>query len=322
MDLTEDELLAAIRRVLDEPGDGVVVGVGDDAAVVRAGSGDVVLTTDGLVEGSHFVLGLTSARDLGYKAVQVNVSDVAAMAGSPRFALCALTLSDAVDAAWTMELVGGMREACAEHAVRLIGGNLARGSEVSVAVSVMGEVAPGRAVTRAGAGVGDHLVVTGTLGGSAAGLRVSRVRKVWSEDERDAIHRHFRPVARVGEAAIIAGRGATAMMDISDGLGLDLTRLCAASAVGARVDVRSVPVHPAATLDEAMGGGEDYELLATVPSHVGLEEIDAELGDVFGLTLTRIGSIVEGNEVVDTDGTPIEPRGWDHFRGERHGDRP
>jgi len=314
VDLTEDELLDAIRRVLDEPAAEVVVGVGDDAAVVKAGSGDVVLTTDALVEGTHFERVLTSARDLGYKSIQVNVSDVAAMAGSPRYALCALTLSEQVDAAWTMELLGGMREACAEHGMRLVGGNLARGSEITLAVTVMGEVAPGRAVTRWGARVGDRVVVTGSLGGATAGLRASREHPPWSPEERDAIHRHARPIARVGEAVVLSHHGARAMMDVSDGLALDLSRLCAASGVGAVLDLEAVPVHPAATLDDALGGGEDYELLATVPTSDAVEAAGAELAETFGIPLTDIGAIVEGDGLRDPRGRPVEPSGWDHFR--------
>ena len=127
VDITEPELLEAIRKVLSGAGPEVRVGVGDDAAVVAPGSGELVLTTDVMVEGTHFRSGLTTARDLGAKAMNVSLSDVAAMAASPRYALCALTLSDRVDAAWVMELFGGMREACDEHALWLVGGNLTRG---------------------------------------------------------------------------------------------------------------------------------------------------------------------------------------------------
>ena len=143
MDLTEEALLDAIHRVLSGAGPEVRIGVGDDAAVVAPGTGELVLTTDALVEGTHFTLDTTSARDLGAKAIAVNVSDVAAMAASPRYALCALTLSPSVDAGWVVELLGGMRDACDEYALWLVGGNLARGSDVSVTVTVVGEVAPG-----------------------------------------------------------------------------------------------------------------------------------------------------------------------------------
>lgn len=315
MNFSEDELLEAIRRVLSGAGPEVVVGPGDDAAVLAPLIGELLITTDVLVEGVHFERGLTSARDLGYKAVVVNLSDVAAMAGSPRAAVCALTLSDGPDVAWTMELFGGMREACDEHALWLVGGDLSRGGVTSIAVTVTGEVAPGHAVLRSGAKPGDRLVVTGSLGGSAAGLRASKDRRSWSEDERDAIRRHFRPSARVGEAKVLARLGATAMMDVSDGLALDLSRLMSASGVGARLMLRDVPVHPAAMLDEALGGGEDYELLSALPDGA-VDIARTELADAFGTPLAEIGVIAEGALVaVAGDGSerPLDPLGWDHF---------
>jgi thiamine-monophosphate kinase len=316
-DLSEDELLEAIRRVLSGAGPEVVVGPGDDAAVLAPASGELVITTDVMVEGVHFDPALTSARDLGYKALIVNLSDIAAMAASPRSAVCALTIGGRPDVGWTIELLGGMREACDEHALWLVGGDLSRGGVTSIAVTVTGEVAPGHAVLRSGAKPGDRLVVTGSLGGSAAGLRASGRRGSWSEDERDAIRRHVRPSARVGEGAVLARHGATAMMDVSDGLALDLSRLASASGVGARLELAAVPLHPAATFADALGGGEDYELLAALP--VG--EVDAaraELADAFGTPLADVGEITDaGIESVAEDGTvrPLEPAGWDHFAG-------
>jgi thiamine-monophosphate kinase len=320
MDLTEDELIAAIGRVLSGAGPEVLVGPGDDAAVVQPGSGELVLTTDAMVEGVHFLIDRTTPRDLGYKAIAVNVSDIAAMGGSPRFALCALTLTDTIDAAWVVELAGGMRECCDEFALSLVGGNLSRGRELSIVVSVTGEVGPGRAVRRGDARPGDRIVVTGSLGGAAAGLRVSSQRS-WSQDERDALRRSMRPVPRVGEAAILSAHGVTSMMDVSDGLALDLSRLCRASDVGARIEIERLPIHPAATVTEALGGGEDYELLATLPGLDAAEEARAELREGFGVSLSEIGAIIggEGGEplvAVEADGTerPVAIEGWDHFR--------
>jgi thiamine-monophosphate kinase len=318
MDVSEDELLHAIRRVLSGAGPGVRVGVGDDAAVVAPGSGDLVLTTDVLVEGTHFTRGTAGPRDVGYKAIAVNVSDIAAMAASPRWALCALTLSDAVDAAWVMELLGGMREACDEYALWLVGGNLARGPEVTVAVTVTGEIAQGRALTRSGACVGDRIVVTGALGGSAAGLRLSATpARSLDAPGRAAIARHLRPVARVGEAGLLAGHGATALMDLSDGLAVDLGRLCEASGVGARLQTDQIPIAPGATLQEALSGGEDYELLCTLPE-VAVEDARVALREGFGVALSSVGvvSAHRGLVAVGPDGlaSPLGPAGWDHFR--------
>ncbi len=324
MDLSEDQLIEAIRRVLSGAGPEVIVGPGDDAAVVRSGAGELVLTTDAMVEGVHFRTELTTPRDLGFKAIAVNVSDVAAMAASPRFALCSLTLPAATEAAWVVELAGGMRECCDEFALSLVGGNLSRGDELSIVVTLTGEVVPGRAVRRDGARAGDRLVVTGSLGGSAAGLRLASQRS-WSEAERDALKRYMRPIPRVGEAGVLAGHGVTSMIDISDGLALDLSRLCDASGVGGRVEITSIPVHPAATPAEALGGGEDYELLATLPDLDAVEEARSELREGFGVSLSDIGGIIDAKSDggllgVHEDGTegPLiaegAVEGWDHFR--------
>jgi thiamine-monophosphate kinase len=164
------------------------------------------------------------------------------------------------------------------------------------------------------------VVVTGSLGGSAAGLRVASQRS-WSDDERDALRRYMRPTPRVGEAGVLASHGVTSMMDISDGLALDLSRLCRASRIGARIELARIPTHPAATPDEALGGGEDYELVATLPGLGAVGDARSELRQAFGVSLSDIGGIIEGGLVaVDEDGTegPLTTEGaiagWDHFR--------
>jgi thiamine-monophosphate kinase len=318
MELTEEALLDAIRRVLSGAGPEVRVGVGDDAAVLAPTGGELVITTDVSVEGVHFARQRTAARDVGYKAIVVNVSDIAAMGASPRAAVCALVLPPDVGAAWVMELFGGMREACDEYALWLVGGDLSRGRDASIAVTVTGEVAPGRAVLRSGAHAGDRVVVTGELGGSAAGLRLSAAPAKPTELELALVRRHLRPVARVGEGGVLAAHGATAMMDVSDGLAIDLSRLAAASGTGATVVLGDVPVAGGATLDDALGGGEDYELLATIPDDAAVEAARMELKEAFGVPLTEIGRIVDGVGLtgVEADGTerPLEATGWDHFR--------
>lgn len=332
MELSEDQLIRAIARVLSGEEPGVVVGIGDDAAVVRPGTGETVLTTDLLVEGVHFERDTISARDLGAKAITVNVSDIAAMAASPRYALVSIAVPAAMDAAWVVELYGGMRDVCAEHALALVGGDTNRAEAVVISVAVVGEVAPGRAVTRSGARVGDAIVVTGELGAAAGGLAVSRagpsdaasiLSTSWGRSLSEAL---ARPVARVGEAHVLASSGATAMMDLSDGLAKDLSRLCLASGVGARVRTADVPVAAALlegaemlevdALELALSGGEDYELLATMPP-VAVAAALGELAETFGVALTEIGEVVtgEGLVAVDADGAArsLRPAGWDHF---------
>jgi thiamine-monophosphate kinase len=157
-------------------------------------------------------------------------------------------------------------------------------------------------------------VVTGSLGAAAAGRRLSSARS-WSAEERDALGRFARPTPRVGEAGVLAARGATAMIDVSDGLALDLSRMCEASGVGARVGLSEIPVHPAATPAEALGGGEDYELIAALPTDA-VGPAREELRASFGVPLAAIGDIIEeGLLAVGEDGAehPLRIEGWDHF---------
>jgi thiamine-monophosphate kinase len=332
MELTELELVRAIRKVLSGDAPGVVVAVGDDAAVIEPGRHQGVLTADMLVEGVHFELGSSSAHDLGYKAVAVNVSDVAAMGGSPRYGLACLGLSKAIEAAWVMELYGGMREAADEHGMALVGGDTSRADRAVVSMAVYGEVPKGRAVTRSGGRPGDALVVTGALGGSAGGLRIARdaarhhTDALSTEWGRALLAVHERPRARVGEGQALAAAGASAMLDVSDGLAIDLARLCEESGVGARIRLADVPVAEGLRelagmievdpLDVALQGGEDYELLAALPVE-DVAPAGERLSERFGTALSLIGELTEGRGLVgvgpDGTETPLEPKGWDHF---------
>ncbi len=332
MELTEIELVRGIRKILSGDAPGVVVGVGDDAAVVDPRPHPAVLTTDMLVEGVHFEIGATSPHDLGHKAVSVNVSDIAAMGGSPRFGLASVAVPEKLEASWVMELYGGMRQASNDYGMTMVGGDTSRAERAVLSVTVIGEVGSGRAVTRSGARPGDALVVTGSLGGSAGGLWVARAQHgsqteaLSSEWGRALVALHERPVARVGEGQTLGASGATAMIDLSDGLALDLTRLCEESACGARIQLEAIPL--AAGLEElrslmkpepldlALHGGEDYELLAAMPKDA-VEPARESLRERFGTFLTEIGEITAGPGVtaVGDDGSedPLEAKGWDHF---------
>jgi thiamine-monophosphate kinase len=333
--LSEDDLIAALRRLLSADAPGVHVGVGDDAAIVELGRHPAVITTDLLVEGVHFRRSATSAHDLGYKAIAVNVSDVAAMGGSPRYATVGLGLRGGGETSFVMELYGGMLEAAAEHGLSIVGGDLSRADRVVISVGVVGEVAQGHAVTRSGARPGDRIVVTGALGAAAGGLRLAQsdpsdvTESLGTDWARDLATALDRPVARVGEGLTLAQAGATAMMDLSDGLSTDLPRLCAASGVGARVRRAALPVAPALydlqkilgtdPFDLAVHGGDDYELLATLPADA-VEPALRKLGERFGTSLAEVGEVTDaaGSVVlVDDDGgeRPLEPGGWDHFGG-------
>jgi thiamine-monophosphate kinase len=330
---TEDELVEVIRRLLAEDMPGVALGLGDDAALVEMGSHLGILTADMLVEGVHFERHTTSSSDLGYKALAVNVSDVAAMGGSPRYGLVSLGLPLDVEPSWVVELYGGLRDAAREYAMAVVGGDTSRAERLVVSVAVTGEVARGAAVTRSGARPGDRLVVTGALGASAGGLELlgapahDVAQAVASDWGRSLVQTHLRPTARVGEGQTLAQSGATAMLDVSDGLSKDLGRLCEASEVAAAVVIADVPV--ALSLKEladvlpnvdplafALEGGEDYELVATLPPGA-VSRTASKLAERFGTQLTEIGEIRKGHGLVavEADGTerPLEPRGWDHF---------
>jgi thiamine-monophosphate kinase len=330
--LGEDELVAGIRRLLAGDAPGVHLGPGDDAALVELGSGWGVLTTDMLVEDVHFRRDRVSARDLGYRAVAVNVSDVAAMGGSPRYALVALGLPTQTDPGWVVELYGGMRDCAAEHAVAVVGGDTSRSDRIVLAVTVLGEVQAGAAVLRSGARVGDRIVVSGSLGAAAGGLALLEADPLQVAEAAATEWGHallaalLRPAARVGEGQTLAQVGATAMMDLSDGLSTDLARLCRESGVRGAVRLADVPVSPDVEklqgvlpvdpLEMALSGGEDYELVATLPA-AAVERARGSLADRFGTALTEIGEIRPGDGVVaiERDGSerPLEPRGWDHF---------
>ncbi len=328
----EDELLEALRRLIPADAPGVVVGLGDDAAVLDWGDRDGLVTVDMLVEGVDFRLDVASARDVGYRAMAVNLSDVAAMGGSPRHAVVSLALPGGTEQGWVVELYGGMLDAAGEHAVSIVGGDLSRADAVVISVTLLGEAAKGRSVRRSGARPGDRLVLTGRLGAAAGGLRlleagpraVAMARRAgWGESLLAA---HLRPIPRVGEGQVMAAAGATAMIDVSDGLAKDLGRLCAAGGVGADVLMDSLPVEPAlehlhaVTGDDplvlATSGGEDFELLAAIPQQA-VSVAAATLAERFGTALREIGTVREGEGMVavgpDGARTPMEPAGWDHF---------
>jgi thiamine-monophosphate kinase len=330
--LSEAALVETIRRVAASTDPDILVGIGDDAAVVAYGDRLQVLTTDMLVQGVDFDLSMTSARDLGYKSVAVNLSDVAAMGASPRFCLVGAGMPADTDPGWVVELFGGMREAADEHAVAIVGGDLSRSDAVVLSVAMTGEAPAGGVVLRTGARAGDRLVVTGRLGAGAGGLRLMLAggreiaRAAATGWGRTLVSALQRPVARVGEGQLLRACGATAMIDVSDGLAMDLGRLCEASEVGAAVRSDAIPVEPAlADLGELTGedplrlalhGGEDFELLAALPAGA-VNDAAAALGERFGTALTEIGETREapGLVLVSSDGseTALEPEGFDHF---------
>jgi thiamine-monophosphate kinase len=262
--LVEDETLERIRHTL---GQGIQdTGLRDDAAVFDVpGGGSLVASVDSVVEGVHVDLALCSPADVGWKSLMGAVSDLAAMGARPVGALVALCAPvSATEGGLTLGVMEGVAEASRESGCAVVGGDLSASTVLTVVVTVLGTVDGGVAVHRGGARPGDAIFVTGPCGGSAAGLRVLRADRIFAEGsvEQALSEAYRRPVARLAEGQIARQSGAHAMIDISDGLALDLHRLADASQVGFVLD--TVPVADGATLEEALGGGEDYELIVVI----------------------------------------------------------
>lgn len=285
-----------IRRFFtpDKETDSVIVGVGDDGAVLRPDPGrDLVSVLDTLVEGVHFPP-TTHAGDIAYRAVAANVSDIAAMGARPRWMTMGLTLRTP-EIGWLEEFSQGLAEALSAFSVDLVGGDMTHGSEVVLSVQIIGDVEQERALTRADAKPGDQIYVSGTIGDAGAGL--SMLQKIDQGADReewmdDLIGRFLRPSARVALGTAIADF-ASAAIDISDGLYSDLAKLLAASGVGGVIELDDLPLSDALAsnfsaedaLRFALGGGEDFELCFTTASDLG------DAADIAGVGVTRIGTV-------------------------------
>lgn len=317
----EFSLIDRIRDLTAQARDDVHLGIGDDAALLNVPAGQqLVAAIDTLVDGVHFPHN-TAAADIGWKALAVNLSDLAAMGATPAWALLALTLPSG-DAVFVDGLATGFAQLAQTHRLALVGGDTTRGP-LALSVAVHGFVPHGQALLRAGAQIGDAICVTGTLGDAAAGLML--LQESGNADAHAAylIERLNRPTPRVEAGLALRGQ-ANACIDVSDGLLADLSHICMASGVGAAIDISRLPRSHAlldllgeqASRDLALTGGDDYELCFTVPAErVGA--LQAELTRL-GCGATMIGRIVEGSgvHVHDADGQPLafERRGWDHFR--------
>ncbi|HMM19988.1 MAG TPA: thiamine-phosphate kinase [Selenomonadales bacterium] len=304
----------------------IIVGIGDDAAVYLPGHRQLgLLTTDMLVETVHFDLTKTTLWQLGYRAIAVNLSDIAAMGGNPRHAVVSIGLPRQFSVEQVVELYQGMKEICHEFGVNIIGGDTVaspRGMVINVAV--VGEVEPVNLLRRSGAKAGDLVVVTGTLGDSACGLDLL-LRPGWEEYEFawPLVTAHLTPRPRVSIGRKLAGWGATSCDDISDGLASEAHELAKASQVGIRLYEERVPLSAdllqaadllgKAALDYALYGGEDFELVFTIPPEISAELLAAEL------PFTVVGEVTEpaaGVVLVGRDGQAVllEAKGYNHFR--------
>lgn len=325
----ESELIELLSKGLLFDERGVVRGVGDDCAVLEAGDGRLwLVTVDQQIEGVHFLAGVSTPEDVGHKSLAVSLSDVAAMGGTPRHAFLTLALPSSAGSEWAHGFREGFGELAKRFGVNLLGGDVARSQTgVFVTVAVLGEAERDRVLFRDAAQVGDRVFVTGHLGLAAAGLERlhTGVRRA---DGGSLVEALLRPEPRVWEGRLLADSGAArACIDVSDGLALDLTRLCTRSGVGVRVEEEAVLLAPVLVehaggdreraLALALVGGENYELCFTVAAEAAAA-LQSEFAAKLDVPITDIGEIVpreEGFLRVRAGRTPSPlAGGFDHFQ--------
>src|SRR5918994_614308 len=321
--LGEFGLIERVRRTLPTSRD-VGLGVGDDAAWVRAKTATFLIIADLLLEDVHFDLSWTSLSDLGYKTLAVNLSDIAAMGGVPAYLTLSLGIPKQLTSEKLDQFYRGIRSLAMEHNVAVVGGDISRADKLLISACLVGH-APYRPVRRSGAKLRNDIYVTGTLGDSALGLQLLKSKVPRKKVAAYLITRHHKPTPRVGVGALLARkRLATAMIDVSDGLLQDLGHICTASLIGARIWEETLPLSSAyralAGKNEtryALAGGEDYELLFS--ARRSDRQVIDQLQHQVKVPLTRIGACVpadQGIACLDRSGKPISlpMSGHDHFK--------
>ena len=324
-DLSEAELIARIQARLPPPPEWLIVGIGDDAAVVEPERNRLeVLTVDALVEGVHFDRRCTPPDAIGHRALAVNLSDLAAMGAQPRLALLSLALPGDLPCADFDAMIGGLAALAAAHRLHVVGGNLTRSpGPLVLDVTVTGSVKRRQILKRQGARPGDAVYVTGTIGAAAAGLHM--LKSATSSVVSSCVQRYLYPEPRVRTGLLLArNRAATACVDLSDGLADGVHLIAAASGVGIAIDAEALPIdaearrwfeaHGGDAVNRAITGGDDYELVFTCqPGRA--RRLKAALAHGRA-PITKIGVCTEGGDVTIRSGaseTPM-PRGYRHFR--------
>jgi thiamine-monophosphate kinase len=320
-----------IERLLAQSGlssSGVVLGPGDDAAALTPSPGALLLATcDSQVEGQHFQLGSRGTPEqLGRRLAAVNLSDIAAMGGQPRWALVSLSLPADTPAQFLEQVYQGLAMELKRFDASVVGGNVARSDRLVFEMTLLGEISPPEVLRRNAAQPGDAVLVTGTLGASAAG-RAALDAGAATQGDRAVIERHLAPEPRVAAGrSVAASRLAHAMIDVSDGFAQDLGHICDASACGVAIDASSIPIGDetrqmahrlnADALTWALHGGEDYELIITVPED-RVPQLVRTVEWQSGVPLTRVGTILDRTEgrwlVQDGRKLPLSSEGWQHF---------
>ncbi|MDA8308651.1 MAG: thiamine-phosphate kinase [Deltaproteobacteria bacterium] len=332
-EIGEFGLINRISAMLPEQSAGVIKGIGDDVAVLDTSGPEYLLATcDIQVEGVHFMRDAITPYQLGRRVAAINLSDIAAMGGDPRWALVSLAIPGDVEVGYVEELYRGMREQMALAGASIAGGNLSRMKSIIVLdFTLLGLVAPDRIILRSTAGVGDAILMTGSPGESRAGLELIRRPDlaVSSSARQRLIERHLCPQPRLAEGRLLARSGlVTSMIDVSDGVIGDLLHICESSGKGAEIEAAGLWISPdlgeaalaagADSLEWALSGGEDYELMFTAAPEA-VPDLQKMLIDQTGTSCAQIGRITAGTEVSlrFADGTRVVPaaKGWDHFGG-------
>lgn len=301
------------------PGPEGLVGIGDDCAILPSGEGELLCSTDMLVEGVHFLRDYASPEDIGWKSLAVNLSDIAAMGGIPEATFLSIALPRDVQGEWSEKFIAGYAELSDIFDVPLLGGDTTSSlRDIVINVGVIGRAPAAKSLRRSGAAPGQAIYVTGTLGDSAGGLRA--ILDAWERTPQveSLIRRHMKPVPRIKEGQALMNTGLTgAMIDVSDGIASDIRHILNASGVGARIHLDKIPLsdelrsvceaHQTDAGLLAVSGGEDYELLFTAP--VGIEMM-------LDFPVFRIGEIVPGDTLVWVDSgrvLDLDINGYEHF---------
>jgi thiamine-monophosphate kinase len=312
---SEKKLIESIRRLAAKSRNGALVhGIGDDCAVIRLSPGyELLVTTDFSIENVHFRRNWHPARSVGHRCLARGLSDIAAMGGDPLACFLSLGVPPKLPQTWVDEFLAGLARLAKRYNVQLAGGDTSAAPQITADIVVAGQVPRGKALLRSGARPGDLIYVTGELGASTAALKqLFAGRRLRASNSS----RHFFPEPRLAVGSWLRRRDlATAMIDLSDGLSIDLGHICEESRVSALIDSRKVPISRDATLQLALHGGEDYELLFTAARTTKIP------ASVQGVKVTQIGSITRKDyrsaiKILDDNGKQrtLQPLGWQHFR--------
>ncbi len=331
-ELGEFGLIRLISGIIDKTKDPkdtswqkLLIGIGDDAAAWKCDGSAQLATTDSLIQDIHFDLNFYTWEELGWKSLAVNLSDIAAMGGAPQYTLVSLALPGEMETDCISRLYHGMVEVGNQFGVAIVGGNISSANKVMINITVLGTLKGKNALARSAARVGDQIAITGYTGLAAAGLRMLRQNLNFDKETSRLLREaHLKPVPRVKEGQALLRHGVRDAIDISDGLIADLSHICEASKVSARIRQDLVPIHPSLQTyfkkdcqQLALSGGEDYELLFTATSRV-IERVRK----VLSCPVTVIGEITEGTpaqvKLVDAAGksVPLQQAGWEHFKSQ------